>query len=113
MQAQQLELQNRLEQQLQSYLSLTEKMHAVVLDNENKTKELEGRSHAYASLTQKMHDMEREHVQKTKEMDEASQMALEETLSEVDSLNRRLNEAQAQLLEKGSSIDSIKVTVNV
>ena len=111
MEARQIQLQSRLEQQLQSYLSLTEKMHALVQDNERKAKELEERSHAYASLTEKMRAMEQEHEQKTKEMNEAAQAALEETLSEVDSLNQRLSETQAQLLEKGSSIASIKVTV--
>ena len=50
-----------------------------------------------------MEAMAREHEQKTKEMDEAAQAALEETLSEIESLN-------LQLLEKGSSIASMKVT---
>ena len=75
----------------------------MVQENERKTKEIELRTQAHASLAVKMEAMAREHEQKTKEMDEAAQAALEETLSEIESLN-------LQLLEKGSSIASMKVT---
>ena len=103
LETEQLELESRIEQQSQSYVALTDRLHAVVQENERKTKEIELRTQAHASLAVKMEAMAREHEQKTKEMDEAAQAALEETLSEIEAL-------KLQLLEKGSSIASMKVT---
>jgi chromosome segregation ATPase len=109
----QLELQSRLDQQSQAYVSLTDKMHAMAQENESKTLEIEQRDQAYASLAEKMHGAARDHEQKTKEMDEAAQAALEETLAEIECLNQQLSEAQAELLQKGGSIASIKVTASL
>ncbi len=103
LETEQLALESRIEQQSQAYSALTDRLHAVVQENERKTKEIELRTQAHASLAVEMDAMAREHEQKTKEMDEAAQAALEETLCEIESLNQ-------QLLEKGSSIASIKVT---
>ena len=98
-----LELESRTNQQSQSYAVLADRLHAVVQENEQNTKEIELRTQAHASLAVKMEAMAREHEQKTKEMDEAAQIALEETLSEIESLKK-------ELLQKGSSIASMKVT---
>ena len=103
LETEQLALESRIEQQSQAYSALTDRLHAALQENERKTKEIELRTQAHASLALEMDAMAREHEQKTKEMDEAAQAALEETLSEIELLNQ-------QLLEKGSSIASIKVT---
>ena len=41
LETEQLELESRIEQQSQSYAALTDRLHAVVQENERKTKEIE------------------------------------------------------------------------
>jgi hypothetical protein len=68
-------------------------------------------SQAYLSLTQKMHSMAQEHEQKTKEMEDAAQAALEETLSEIEVLSAQLEEARSQLRDNASDISKMQVVV--
>lgn len=93
-----------------SHSELNAKISKMQADERELKSQLDQQSQAYAALSEKMHFAVQEHERKMQEKDDAAQAALEETLSEIEVLSQQLVEAQALLLQKGSDINSMKVT---
>lgn len=93
-----------------SHAELNAKISKMQADERELKSQLDQQSQAYAALSEKMHFAVQEHERKMQEKDDAAQAALEETLSEIEVLSQQLVEAQALLLQKGSDINSMKVT---
>jgi hypothetical protein len=96
-----------------SHAELNAKISKMQADERELKSQLDQQSQAYAALSEKMHFAVQEHERKMQEKDDAAQAALEETLSEIEVLTQQLVEAQALLLQKGSDIDSMKVTRSI
>jgi uncharacterized protein YlxW (UPF0749 family) len=71
--------------------------------------QLEQQMISHKCLVEKMHAMAHEHELKTKELNESAQAALEETLSEVEAVTNKLQEAQSQIASRDSEVESLTV----
>jgi chromosome segregation ATPase len=94
-----------------STAELNSKLSALEAEQRKLLNQVDEQSQAYLSLTQKMHSLAQDHEQKTKEMDDAAQAALEETLSEIEVLSAQLEEARSQLRDNANDISKMQVVV--
>ena len=90
-----LELESRIEQQSQSHAALTDRLHAVVQENERKTKEIELRTQAHAWLAVKMDVMARYHELSS------SSMILSQCSLKPDASDARFRDATGSLVRCG------------